>query len=290
MTVAMALAERTHHSSRGQTIARAGGVGAQDELHGHDPGPPSRSSSALKKSPAGCVPDRLFAVSGPQARVQRRTVQKIVDFAPLPTLDDPAPQIWYSCLTCSAFFGRSHLIPEQVIEVPTFLSEDVSLRTAVREPQLVEQLVEVPTVVSWSLLQRIMEQNVGIPVVDRGGRSSGLQGFLPGQSSTIAAWSSRTHFRAKCGADRCSRVLGGGHQDFLPGQSSSSSSHDPARVYEALDGPGEGFFRTCPHFFSKKKCGCGPTLGVGTGRGLEPIHAASLLRAHWRSRKTSPSQ
>ena len=63
-------------------------------------------------------PDRLFAVSGPQARVQRRTVQQIVDFAPLPTLDDPAPQIWYSCLTCSAFFGRSHLIPSRLSKCP----------------------------------------------------------------------------------------------------------------------------------------------------------------------------
>ena len=42
---------------------------------------------------AGSRPDRLSAVSGPQARVQRRTVQQIVDFAPLPTLDDPAPQM-----------------------------------------------------------------------------------------------------------------------------------------------------------------------------------------------------
>ena len=40
MTVAMALTERTHHSSRGQTIARAGVWGARDELHGHHPGFP----------------------------------------------------------------------------------------------------------------------------------------------------------------------------------------------------------------------------------------------------------
>ena len=43
-----------------------------------------------------------------------------------------------------------------------------------------EQLVEVPTIVSWSLLQQIMEQNVDIPVVDRGcGAGGGLSGFSP---------------------------------------------------------------------------------------------------------------
>ena len=40
--------------------------------------------------------------------------------------------------------------------------------------------------------------------------------------------------------------VGGGLQDFRVGQSSSSSSHIPARVSEALDEPGDGFFRTFP--------------------------------------------
>ena len=91
---------------------------------------------------------------------------------------------WNSCLTCSASFRALSPNPEQVIEVPTILPEDVSLGTAVREPQLVEQLVEVPTIVSWSMLQQIMEQNVDIPVVDRG--CGGLSGFLPGQYSMTA--------------------------------------------------------------------------------------------------------
>ena len=52
MTVAMALAERTHHSSRGQTIARAGvwrGVVARDERH--DLGPPHTPAGALQPCP-----------------------------------------------------------------------------------------------------------------------------------------------------------------------------------------------------------------------------------------------
>ena len=129
---------------------------------------------------AGSRPDRLFAVSGPQDWVQQRTVQQIVDIAPLPILDDPAPQMVEQLPDVLRFFRALSPDPEQVIEVPTFLPEDVSLRTAVREPQLVEQLVEVPTIVSWSLLQQIMEQNVDIPVVDRGsGAGGGLSGFLP---------------------------------------------------------------------------------------------------------------
>ena len=75
-------------------------MGARDELHGHDPGPlppPSLPSPTPQpeviEEPGGSRPDRLFAVSGPQDRVQRLTVQQIVDIAPLPTLDDPAPQM-----------------------------------------------------------------------------------------------------------------------------------------------------------------------------------------------------
>ena len=49
MTVAMALAETLHHTSRGQTNARAGS-GARDELHGDDPGP--------RHSPAGALQPR----------------------------------------------------------------------------------------------------------------------------------------------------------------------------------------------------------------------------------------
>ena len=69
--------------------------------------------------------------------------------------------------------------------MPKILTDDVPMRTAVRELQLAEQLVEVPTIVSWSLLQLITKQNVDIPVPGRGGRISGLQGFPPGQSSTL---------------------------------------------------------------------------------------------------------
>ena len=90
--------------------------------------------------------------------------------------------------------------------MPKILIDELPARTSVRDTQLAEQLVEVPTIVTYSFLQRIREQNVDIPVPGGGGRHAGLQGFRPGQSS-------------------------------------SSSSHVPARVHEALDEPGEGVFR-----------------------------------------------
>ena len=55
-----------------------------------------------------------------------------------------------------------------------------------------------------------------IPVPGRGWRFAGVQGFVPGQSSTAP--------------------------DFRPGQSSSSSLHFPVGFPEALDEPGQVFF------------------------------------------------
>ena len=79
------------------------------------------------------------------------------------------------------FFDTLTPDPDPAIAVPKILLDDVSMRAAVRETQLVEQLVEVPTIVSYSSLQRTMEQHVDIPVPGRGG----LLCFLPGQSSTV---------------------------------------------------------------------------------------------------------
>ena len=144
------------------------------------------------------------------------------------------------------FFATLLPVPEQVIEVPKILLDDVPERTAVRVTQLAEQLVEVPTVVSYSSLQWTVEQHVDIPVPRRRGRIAGLQGFLPGQSSTATPSSKkRTSERI------AEQIVGfpvsrGGLPDFRPGQVSSSSSHVPARDQEGLDEPGEGVFRSFP--------------------------------------------
>ena len=79
-----------------------------------------------------------------------------------------AEQVW----NCEAW---------QVIDVPK-ISQDWTQQRLVdtlRQPQTVEQLVEVPTIVSFSTLQRIAEQNVDIPVVGGSGAGGSLSGFSP---------------------------------------------------------------------------------------------------------------
>ena len=100
-------------------------------------------------------------------------------------LDVPVP-LMEEQLLVDAFAPHDIQVSEQVIEVPEILIEEPSVRTHVREPQLAEQLVEVPTIISFSSLQRIVEQNVDIPVPYGGVR--GLQGFPAGQDSTSNAF------------------------------------------------------------------------------------------------------
>ena len=175
----------------------------------------------LDEAPAasGSPPDRLR----PQERDQRHTVEQIIS---APMLDVPVP-LMEEQLLVDAFAPHDIHVSEQVIEV----------RTPVREPQLAEQLVEVPTIISFSSFQRIAEQIVDIPVPYGGVR--GLQGFLPGQDSTSSPLSLERISERNMEQIVDSRGFGGGLQ---AGQSSSSSSHDPARVHEALDVPGAGFF------------------------------------------------
>ena len=218
MSVAMALAESTHHSApRGQKMARAGG-GARVELHGHAP----------EDAP-------------PQGRVLRH----VVGHLPAPSLDVPVPQMVDQLPDIEHFFAALSPDPEQVIEVPKILPLDVPMRAALRVTQLVEQLVEVPTTVSYSSLQRTVEQLVDIPVPGGGGGISGAQGFLPRQSST-ALHGSLERISERIVAQNVDFPVGGGLQDFLPGQTSSASSSSPAGVYGSTDGPGEGVFRTFP--------------------------------------------
>ena len=156
-------------------------------------------------------------------------------------LDVPVPLMEEQVLV-DAFAPHDIQVPEQVIEVPKVLIDEPSVRTHVREPQLAEQLVEVPTIISFSLLQRIVEQNVDIPVPRGGVR--GLQGFPPRQSST-AQLASLERISER-NVEQIVDFPGGGLQDFLPrhgSTASSSSSHVPAG---AVDEPFQGFFSTLP--------------------------------------------
>ena len=143
---------------------------------------------------AGVRPE-VLAEPRPRERVQRHTMERLVDFvccAPMvQILDAPMPQLVEQLPDVLRCFDRLTTVPEQVIEVPKILPEDGSFRAVLRHPQLAEQLVEVPTIVYCSSQQRIMEQNVDIPVPGRGGRISGLLGFPRGQNSTAKRSSKR---------------------------------------------------------------------------------------------------
>ena len=242
-SIRMALATVMHHSfkvhtehgaPRSQTTATKAREGEVREQHS--------GLRAQERPLLGTRPAPLLEVL-PQVGAQRHTVDQIVDAVPgLPTLDGPVPQ---KVEQLADFFnGLDSQVLVQVIDVPKIFIERIPPRTSVREPQLAEQLVEVPTIVSFSLLQWIMEQTVDIPVPQAGGRHADLQGFLRGQSST--------------GVEQIVDIPGGGlHR---PGQSSSSA-----------DEPGEGFFRTFPQ--NLKKCEVCFALGDGTASRVEPTHA-----------------
>ena len=154
-------------------------------------------------------------------------------------LDAPVPQMVEQLPDVVHFFDTLTPDPEQVIEVPKILLEYVPVRTAV-VTQLAEQLVEVPTTISFSSLQRIVEQNVAIPVPGGGGRLAGLQGVLPGQSSTAPQFSEERI--SERFVKQIVDIPGGRLQSFRPGQSSSASSSSPAGVHENTDEPRERVF------------------------------------------------
>ena len=74
--------------------------------------------------------------------------------------------------------------------------------------------MEVPTIISFSSLQRTMEQHGDMPVPGRGGRIVGLQGFLPGQGSS-ATLSSEERISEQIVKQIVDfTVSGGGPQEF----------------------------------------------------------------------------
>ena len=103
--------------------------------------------------------------------------------------------------------------------------------------------MEVPTTVSYSSLQRTLEQHVDIPVPGGGGPSSGLHGFLPRQRSTASP--SRKRISERIVEQIVDPVSRGSLPGSLPGQS-SSSSHSPAGDEEHTDEPGKGVFALFP--------------------------------------------
>ena len=126
LTLQMLLATYEHHAApRGQMKARSGGW-ERAVLRGHVLEHPTLQAAGTEYfsldvedvPAAGSRPDRLFAVSGPQDRVQRRTVHRL-STSPLCRFSTILRRRWWnSCLTFSASFGRSHLIPSRLSKCP----------------------------------------------------------------------------------------------------------------------------------------------------------------------------
>ena len=165
MSVAMALAEKLHHSAQRPEMARAG-ERARVEVHGRVPEDAPQAAGAV-----------YFEMDTGE------------DDGSAPAAARPAPLM--EVLPQVGLERHDGIAYELVIAVPKILPHDVPPRRFCRVTQLAEQLVEVPTPVSYSwFLQRIMEQHVDIPVPVGRGRNDSLQGFLPEQSSIFSFSSS----------------------------------------------------------------------------------------------------
>ena len=212
-------------------------------------------------------------------------------------LDAPVEQTGDQLQDILSFFGALMPDPEQVIDVPKILLDDVPMRAIDRDTQLGEQLVEVPTqpwYVAFVLASKVCSRRELRQIIaglqgGGGGARGGLQGSRAGQNSTEyleqivenpvpqvrreGGGSVQVSLPVQNSAavveqivDIPARRVPG----FLSGQGSASSS---SRLHDAADEILQGFFALFPF---GKKCEVGLALGVGTAPRVEPIHAASL--------------
>ena len=169
MSVEMALAEATHHTApRGQKNARAREEERETkytaEFRATVP-PPEPEPFDLFEEPGGRRPNLLLEPQGPQAGIQRHTMEHIADVVPMVQILD-IPVLLGADQLVEVGRHLDFLIPEQVIEVPKISLDKVPRHRMVdlaHPPQMAEQLVEVPTIISYSML-RTIEQTMDIPV------------------------------------------------------------------------------------------------------------------------------
>ena len=279
----MALAAVLHHSydkvhteygaPRSQnTATRARGGGESDEkkytAKFRKTPPPQAFFQLYEEEDAvwGVRPGSVFDPV-PQGRVERQVVEHRIEECPfVQILDAPVPQLGNQVLELlQKIVTASFVEPVQVIEVPKIFPDSVPQRLVERRPpQTAEQLVEVPTILSYSSLQRAVEQTIDIPVPQaRRGGGGGLQGFRAGQGTPAADVEQIVEIpvpqrrRRRSGGLQSSlpgqgstsyleQIVDiparGGLQGFLPGQGSSSSS----RLHGGTDEGIQGVFRTFP--------------------------------------------
>ena len=188
----MALAESTHHTSRGLRFARAGEEGREehDALRRQRPTPPQPELFQLyEEEPGGSRPPCLGEPRGPQERILPHTMEQLADVVPMvQVLDFPVVRGEGRVMEVL----RKVDVPsvEQVIAVPEISLDRIPQRSAVRRTQMVEQMVEVPTnpgfalaVVASKLCSRREIRHM-LQGRGGGGARGGLQGSRAGQNST----------------------------------------------------------------------------------------------------------
>ena len=117
MTVAMALAEFSHHSSRGQRMARAGVWGHEQNYTAKIRKPPTPQPELFSLEEEPGLPAPLSEVAGWQGGVERHIVEDLGELAPLvQILDLPVPQT-VGCVT-DALRVLDRPMSDQFIEVP----------------------------------------------------------------------------------------------------------------------------------------------------------------------------
>ena len=155
-------------------------MGARAELHGGDPGSPHSQPVLFclyVEEPGGGWPR---SVTGPLRRKKKSSS------ASWSTGSPRDPSCRSSMLQCrrvgTSWWKRSgtSICTELVVEVPKITSSPRrSRRRRVPLVQTAEQFVEVPTIVSYSSMHGLVEQNADIPVPHGCGGGGGLQGLRP---------------------------------------------------------------------------------------------------------------
>ena len=212
----------------------------------------------------------------PQGEVQRHAgigyeVAQNLD-VPMLRMVEQLPDVLQFFATCLP------VVAEQVIDVSKISVDRTQLRLGdcLRQPQMADQLVEVPTIISFLSLQRIVDQNVDIPVQRGGGRS--LQGLRPGQGSTARTVEQTVDIPVP--HSRGGRAGHGGLQGVSQGKGSKARFVEQISLtfwFQRLRPLLRTFvlvlwmsrFKCFFALFPRgKKCGVGSALGVGTGCGL----------------------
>ena len=165
----MALAAATHHSAqrgewrdlyeapRGQRTASA--EATYDALRRQTTSVAGDTEffSLYEEELGSTRPDGLHEVR-PQDRVQRRTVEQLVDNTLIvPSLDGPVPQMENQLVEVCRQLDTH--VPEQAVEVPKISSapRHSRRRRARFAEQTAAQLVEVPTIISYASLHGFVE-------------------------------------------------------------------------------------------------------------------------------------